>query len=50
MPSKKSRHGFPTLTIHGGQEPDPTTGAVMQPVYLTSTYRQPRPDGQWPYD
>lgn len=50
MPIKKSRHGFPTLTIHGGQEPDPTTGAVMQPVYLTSTYRQPRPDGQWPYD
>ena len=25
---------------HAGQEPDPVTGAVMQPVYLTSTYRQ----------
>src|SRR5690625_1254153 len=32
------RDGFGTLAIHGGQSPDPTTGAVMPPVYQTSTY------------
>ncbi len=32
--------GFETLAIHAGQEPDPTTGAVITPVYLTSTYAQ----------
>ena len=31
---------FSTLAIHAGQEPDPTTGALMTPVYLTSTYAQ----------
>jgi cystathionine gamma-lyase len=31
---------FETLAIHAGQGPDPATGAVMTPVYLTSTYRQ----------
>jgi len=31
---------FATKAIHAGQEPDPTTGAVMTPVYLTSTYVQ----------
>ena len=41
---------FDTLAIHGGQAPDPTTGAVMPPVYLTSTYRQPRMGEDWPYD
>jgi cystathionine gamma-lyase len=35
--------GFGTLTIHAGQEPDPTTGAVMTPVYFTSTYAQASP-------
>jgi cystathionine beta-lyase/cystathionine gamma-synthase len=33
-----SRHGFATRAIHAGQRPDPTTGAVNVPVYLTSTY------------
>jgi len=32
--------GFSTLAIHAGQEPDPTTGAVVVPVYQTSTYAQ----------
>ncbi len=32
-----------TLTIHGGQEPDPSTGAVMPPIYQTSTYAQSAP-------
>ena len=36
-------HGLGTLAIHGGQSPDPTTGAVMQPIYATSTYAQSSP-------
>lgn len=32
-----------TLAIHGGQSPDPTTGAVMPPIYATSTYAQASP-------
>lgn len=35
--------GFETRSIHAGQEPDPTTGAIMTPVYLTSTYVQESP-------
>lgn len=35
--------GFFTRAIHAGQEPDPTTGAIMTPVYLTSTYVQSSP-------
>ena len=31
---------FETLVIHAGQEPDPSTGAIMTPIYQTSTYRQ----------
>ncbi len=31
---------FETLAIHAGQEPDPTTGAVVPPIYQTSTYKQ----------
>lgn len=34
---------FDTLAIHAGQEPDPTTGAIMTPVYQTSTYVQQAP-------
>jgi cystathionine beta-lyase/cystathionine gamma-synthase len=36
----RTRSGFSTLAIHAGQEPDPTTGAVVIPVYQTSTYAQ----------
>jgi cystathionine beta-lyase/cystathionine gamma-synthase len=32
--------GFSTDAIHGGQEPDPTTGAIIPPIYQTSTYVQ----------
>ncbi len=32
--------GFSTRAVHAGQEPDPTTGAVMVPIYQTSTYAQ----------
>ncbi len=40
-----AEHGprLDTLCIHAGQSPDPTTGAVMTPVYLTSTYAQASP-------
>lgn len=34
---------FATKTIHGGQAPDPSTGAVMPPIYQTSTYAQEAP-------
>jgi cystathionine gamma-lyase len=34
---------FETMAIHAGQPPDPTTGAVMTPIYLTSTYAQKGP-------
>ncbi|SEK86877.1 cystathionine gamma-lyase [Roseateles sp. YR242] len=46
-PHKQDGHGadlrFDTLAIHGGQQPDPLTGAVMPPIYATSTYRQQSP-------
>ena len=34
------KSGFATKAVHAGQEPDPTTGAVMVPIYQTSTYAQ----------
>jgi len=36
-----SDSGFGTRAVHAGQRPDPTTGAIMTPVYQTSTYVQP---------
>lgn len=42
MSSKKDL-AFSTRTIHGGQEPDPTTGAVMPPIVTSSTYLQDSP-------
>jgi len=42
MTDEKKLH-FETLAIHAGQRPDPTTGAIMTPVYLTSTYVQEGP-------
>jgi cystathionine gamma-lyase len=36
-------HRFGTRAIHAGQEPDPATGAIMTPIYQTSTYVQPSP-------
>ncbi|GGD01844.1 cystathionine gamma-synthase [Aquisalinus flavus] len=43
MTDKKNRPSFATRVIHAGQSPDPTTGAVMQPIYQTSTYAQESP-------
>lgn len=42
--------GFGTRAIHAGQEPDPSTGAIMTPVYLTSTYVQEEPAKLKGYD
>jgi cystathionine gamma-lyase len=42
-PKEHAEHGFGTRAIHAGQAPDPTTGAVMTPIYLTSTYAQSGP-------
>ena len=39
----RNRPGFGTRAIHAGQEPDPTTGAIMMPIYATSTYVQSSP-------
>ncbi len=44
MADPKDLH-LETLAIHAGQAPDPTTGAIMTPVYLTSTYVQDGPGG-----
>ena len=41
--SKKSPLGLGTRAIHAGQTPDPTTGAIMTPIYATSTYVQESP-------
>ncbi len=38
-----ARLALATLAIHGGQSPDPSTGAVMPPIYATSTYAQSSP-------
>ena len=38
-----TRFGFETRAIHAGQAPDPTTGAVVTPIYLTSTYVHSQP-------
>ncbi|MFG1911739.1 cystathionine gamma-synthase [Kribbella sp. NPDC048928] len=38
--NSEHQYGFETLAIHAGNEPDPTTGAVVPPIYATSTYKQ----------
>lgn len=48
MTEKKLR--FATRVVHGGQRPDPLTGAVMTPIYATSTYRQSSPGVHQGYD
>lgn len=41
--STTNDHGFGTRAIHAGQSPDPSTGAIMTPIYQTSTYVQELP-------
>lgn len=43
MPELSPDSGLGTLAVHAGQQPDPTTGAVMTPIYQTSTYAQTAP-------
>jgi cystathionine gamma-lyase len=43
MKDGRKTPGFSTRAIHGGQSPDPSTGAVMPPIYATSTYAQASP-------
>ena len=46
----KRPYDFATRAIHAGQEPDPTTGAIMTPIYATSTYVQESPGKHKGYD
>jgi cystathionine beta-lyase/cystathionine gamma-synthase len=48
--SRFSQSGFGTKAIHAGQEPDPSTGAIMTPIYQTSTYVQDAPNVNKGYD
>src|SRR6266702_3003286 len=50
MMTTKNQLDFATRCIHAGQEPDPTTGAVMMPIYTTSTYVQQSPGVHKGYD
>src|SRR5688572_10216502 len=43
-------HRFATKAVHAGQAPDPVTGAIMTPVYFTSTYVQEAPGVHKGYD
>ena len=48
--TKSNQLDFFTRCVHAGQEPDPTTGAVMMPIYTTSTYVQQSPGVHKGYD
>jgi len=50
-PKHQLKHQLATRAIHAGQQPDPSTGAIMTPIYATSTYVQRSPgDHQgWEY-
>ena len=50
MADKKNKQGFDTRAIHAGQDPDPTTGAIMTPIYTSSTYVQESPGVHKGYD
>jgi cystathionine gamma-lyase len=50
MTDKNEPLRFATRAIHGGQRPDPLTGAVMPPIYATSTYVQSSPGVHKGYD
>jgi cystathionine gamma-lyase len=50
MSVERDEQHFATRVIHGGQSPDPLTGAVMPPIYATSTYVQSSPGVNKGYD
>jgi len=43
MSDNNNPQGFETKAIHAGQQSDPTTGAIMTPIYASSTYVQQSP-------
>ena len=43
MIDNKKKYGMATKSIHSGQKPDKTTGAIMVPIYASSTYVQESP-------
>ena len=51
MSDPKTKHQLATRAIHAGQQPDPSTGAIMTPIYATSTYvqRSPGEHKGWEY-
>jgi cystathionine gamma-lyase len=48
--NRRNQLDFATRCVHAGQQPDPTTGAVMMPIYTTSTYVQQSPGVHKGYD
>ena len=50
MTDTDKKRGFATRTIHAGQAPDPSTGAIMPPIYATSTYVQSSPGKHQGYE
>ncbi len=48
--TNNANHRIETIAIHAGQEPDPTTGAIMTPIYQTSTYVQNAPEDHKGYE
>ena len=50
MSDKRRALGFETRAIHVGQQPDPTTGAIMTPLYLSSTFAQSEPGKHQGFD
>src|ERR1700723_1916594 len=48
--TRSNQLDFATRCVHAGQKPDPTTGAVMMPIYATSTYVQQSPGVNKGYD
>ena len=48
--TKHKQHGLGTRAIHAGQHPDPSTGAIMTPIYATSTYVQQSPGKHQGYE
>src|SRR5215471_8464369 len=43
MATDRNAQGFSTRAIHAGQDPDPSTGATVVPIYATSTFTQEAP-------
>ena len=48
--SNQEKQGFATRAVHAGVEPDPSTGAIMTPIYQTSTYVQAAPGDHKGYE